>query len=67
MPSGFNSETLSLGQLLAGASVFQIPDYQRPYSWTTTEAEQLLDDLHDARDDAKAPEAPDSGYFLGAV
>ena len=67
MPSGFNSETLSLGQLLAGASVFQIPDYQRPYSWTTTEAEQLLDDLHVARDDALAPEAPDSGYFLGAV
>lgn len=25
--------------------VFRIPDYQRPYSWTTEQAQELLDDL----------------------
>ncbi len=67
MPSGFNSETFSLGRLLADPFTFRIPDYQRPYSWTTKEAEQLLDDLFLELDGATAPGAPESGYFLGAV
>lgn len=66
MPSGFNSETISLGQLLADPFTFRIPDYQRPYSWTTKEAEQLLDDLY-LELDAASLEEPEAGYFLGAV
>ena len=62
MRSGFNSETLSLGQLLSGPAEYRIPDYQRPYSWTTKEAEQLLDDLTLARDEAPAPDMTGDGY-----
>jgi hypothetical protein len=41
---------------------FGIPDYQRPYSWETEQASQLLADLEDAldRDD-------DEPYFLGSI
>ena len=64
---------LSLGQLLSPRFAFSVPDYQRPYSWTVKEAEQLLDDLNLALDEA--PEAatdPETagtvgGYFFGAV
>ena len=67
MPSGFNSETLSLRRLLSAAVQLTIPDYQRPYSWTIKEAEQLLDDLNLALDEAQTSDATDAGYFLGAV
>jgi len=43
---------------------FEIPPYQRPYAWSTSEAGTLLDDLLDACDgNQKVSElAP---YFLG--
>jgi hypothetical protein len=41
---------------------FEIPNYQRPYSWEISHAAQLLDDLRDALDrDSAEP------YFLGSV
>ena len=67
MPSGFTSETISLGRLLADPFGFRIPDYQRPYSWRTDEAEQLLDDLFLELALIEDGTAKDSGYFLGAV
>ncbi len=81
MSSGFHSATFSLGQLLSSPFAFTVPDYQRPYSWTLEEAEQLLDDLNLAVDEAPEPHtAPkigpdantdtaeaDAGYFFGAV
>ncbi len=41
---------------------FAIPDYQRPYSWGTEQALQLLDDLEGALD-----RGSDEPYFLGSV
>ncbi len=41
---------------------FVIPDYQRPYSWGTEQALQLVDDLEDALE-----RAPDEPYFLGSI
>ena len=67
MPSGFRSEALSLAELLSGPRVLLVPDYQRPYSWTITEAEQLLDDLLLAHQEAQGAVARTEGYFLGAV
>ncbi len=73
MSSGFQSATFSLGQLLASRFAFTVPDYQRPYSWTVEEAEQLLDDLNLALDDvaetksAKGASEEEAGYFFGAV
>jgi hypothetical protein len=57
---------LALGRLLSDPFRFRIPSFQRPYSWTTKEAGQLLDDLSLALDEEA--EDPASGeYFLGAM
>lgn len=39
---------------------FVIPSYQRPYSWTTREARELLDDVVEAMEDDQ------DDYFLGS-
>jgi hypothetical protein len=66
MSSGFTAQPLALGRLLSDPFRFRIPSFQRPYSWTTKEAGQLLDDLSLALDEAA--EDPASGeYFLGAM
>lgn len=51
-----------LGKVFSSDFEFAIPDYQRPYSWGTEQALQLLDDLSGAIDrDADEP------YFLGSL
>ena len=66
MSSGFTAQPLALGRLLSDPFRFRIPSFQRPYSWTTKEAGQLLDDLSLALDEEA--EDPASGeYFLGAM
>lgn len=42
-------------------SYYQIPDYQRPYSWKTEQIEQLWDDIY------AAMEIKQETYFLGAI
>lgn len=42
--------------------MFTIPVYQRPYAWTTDQADDLLDDLQDA-----VKRDPDAPYFLGSI
>jgi len=42
-------------------SYYQIPDYQRPYSWNSEQIEQLWDDLYTAMDSG------DESYFLGPM
>lgn len=44
---------------------FSIPDYQRPYSWTTEEAGALFDDLRTAMGTGDPIEA--SPYFMGSI
>lgn len=45
--------------------VFEIPSYQRPYSWTNEHAGELLDDLLSALEESVGGEmAP---YFLGSI
>ncbi len=47
---------------------FRIPDYQRPYSWTTEQAGELLSDLLDAMRDFQTSSSSDNAfYFLGSV
>ena len=45
--------------------VFEIPPYQRPYSWSTDQVAELFDDLGAALDETDAQD-PDP-YFLGSI
>ncbi|ACB53412.1 hypothetical protein cce_4064 [Crocosphaera subtropica ATCC 51142] len=46
---------------------FNIPNYQRPYAWTTEETERLLDDLIDAMGDNSVNIEHIAPYFLGNI
>jgi uncharacterized protein with ParB-like and HNH nuclease domain len=46
---------------------FNIPNYQRPYAWTTEQTERLLDDLLDAMEDEPTDINEISPYFLGNI
>ncbi|MGK7882894.1 MAG: DUF262 domain-containing protein [Crocosphaera sp.] len=46
---------------------FNIPNYQRPYSWTTEETEILLNDLIDAMGDNSKDISDIPPYFLGNI
>ena len=35
-------------EIFEGSYQFEIPDYQRPYAWTTEQATELFDDLYSA-------------------
>jgi hypothetical protein len=54
-----------LKEIFSDQFVFEIPAYQRPYSWTTEEAGALIEDLLDAIE-TDDPDDPDP-YFLGSV
>lgn len=53
-------------EIFEGSYQFEIPDYQRPYAWTTEQAEELFNDLVSAMQDAHAS-GTSSQYFLGSV
>lgn len=53
-------------EIFEGSYQFEIPDYQRPYAWTTEQAEELFSDLLSAMQDARANGAT-SQYFLGSI
>lgn len=53
-------------EIFEGSYQFVIPDYQRPYAWTTEQAEELLNDLMSAMQDARTNGAT-SQYFLGSI
>lgn len=53
-------------EIFEGSYQFEIPDYQRPYAWTTEQATELFDDLYSAMQDARASGAS-SQYFLGSI
>jgi hypothetical protein len=68
MSSGFTAQPLTLGRLLSDPFRFRIPSFQRPYSWTTKEAGQLLDDLTLALEEQADDTASGAcEYFLGAM
>ena len=53
-------------EIFEGSYQFEIPDYQRPYAWTTEQAEELFNDLMSAMQDARTNGAT-SQYFLGSI
>ncbi|MCB1381239.1 MAG: DUF262 domain-containing protein [Alphaproteobacteria bacterium] len=51
----------TISQILTEQIRYEIPAYQRPYSWEKGNVEQLLDDIWEAY------EANDSEYFIGSL
>jgi len=47
--------------------VFQIPGFQRPYAWTTEQAEELFDDLVTFMQTAGGLVEDMPPYFLGSI
>lgn len=52
--------------IFEGSYQFEIPEYQRPYAWTTEQVEELFNDLVSAMDDAKKS-AASGQYFMGSI
>jgi hypothetical protein len=63
---GLPTASLTITHLFSFPFHFSVPCYQRPYSWTTEEAGQLLEDILAAAGLAGA-EAAEPDYFLGAI
>ncbi|MEB3181966.1 MAG: DUF262 domain-containing HNH endonuclease family protein [Nostocaceae cyanobacterium] len=61
--STIDSRLMTFGELLAtNNAVYVVPSFQRDYSWTETEVEQLWNDIKETINDEKRSE-----YFMGAV
>ncbi|MEO0797737.1 MAG: DUF262 domain-containing HNH endonuclease family protein [Pseudomonadota bacterium] len=55
-----------IGDVFAGGNRFSLPEFQREFAWTISEAEDLLEDIDTARvDDGADDEA--ITYFLGTM
>ena len=55
------AEEKQLERIFSDDYLFEIPDYQRPYAWTTEQTGELLDDLLTTMD------ADGDSYFLGSI
>lgn len=53
-------------EIFEGSYQFEIPDYQRPYAWTTEQTTELFNDLVSAMQDTRIAGAS-SQYFLGSI
>jgi uncharacterized protein with ParB-like and HNH nuclease domain len=47
--------------------IYQIPDYQRQYSWKDEQVTQLWDDIYEAYQNNKEDRSVDTNYFLGSL
>ncbi|WP_072372624.1 DUF262 domain-containing protein [Hyphomicrobium sp. NDB2Meth4] len=64
---GLPTASLTLTHLFSSPFHFSVPCYQRPYSWTTVEAGQLLQDLLAAAGIGGVTDAAEPDYFLGTI
>lgn len=60
------SEDIAVGRLLSGHAAFQIPAFQRDYSWGEEQADHLLDDIIAGAENAGAA-SPALPLFLGTM
>ena len=66
MPETIKAEELQLFNIFNDSFRFKIPNYQRPYAWTTEQTSELLDDLLYAMEQAENVRDA-SPYFLGSI
>ncbi len=57
----------SLSKIFSDDYVFQIPGYQRPYSWTTEQARELFEDLTGFMSEVGGLVEDMPPYFLGSI
>src|SRR6266480_3179940 len=55
------AEERTISNILTEQICYEIPPYQRPYSWGRENVQQLLEDVWEAY------EAEDSEYFIGSL
>ena len=78
MQQTIKAKEKELGDIFCDKYLFEIPDYQRPYAWTTEHTEELLDDLVNNMDEGKLRDAMEHRkkdklisevplYFLGSI
>lgn len=64
----FKPESLEIKKLLGDAnSLYQIPKYQRPYSWQDEQVDKLWDDITTSFQNNKDDHLVDYNYFLGSI
>lgn len=56
-----------LSKIFSDDYVFSIPGYQRPYSWTTEQARELIDDLYAFMKEGGKSLGETPPYFLGSI
>lgn len=66
-PATIHGSEQPIKKIFSDDFVFTIPSYQRPYAWTTDEAEELLDDLLTFLRDETEPLEKIDPYFLGSI
>jgi hypothetical protein len=67
MTQTLSAKEQAIAKIFSDDYAFTIPSYQRPYSWSTEQAQELLDDLTSAMQDAPADLAESAPYFLGSI
>ena len=67
MPAAHTAEAMTIGDLLGGKRQFSIPSYQRDYSWTWKEAEQLITDLLAERQAIEDAPEIERSFYLGLM
>lgn len=64
----FTPQSMSLSEIFTDKDpIYQIPDYQRQYSWKDEQVTQLWDDIYEAYQNNKEDSELDSNYFLGSL
>ncbi len=56
-----NTRTINYMELIGNGKVYRVPRYQRDYSWTREQWEDLWNDIAEMRD------RPEDGHYLGAL
>ncbi|MFB2920271.1 DUF262 domain-containing protein [Aerosakkonema funiforme] len=59
--TSIDSRLLSFGELLGGNNSYSVPSFQRDYSWTETEVEQLWQDITETLDEGRTE------HFIGSI
>lgn len=71
MPKTIEAKQLPIEDIFGDKYRFEIPDYQRPYTWTIDQAGELLDDVLHATRDIPSADVDHIGsappYFIGSI